>query len=157
MKRKLTILLSLLLTFSADASEPVKNLAVWTKDGTKVVYSLSENPKITFTETDLLITTNGVEITYSLENMARFVYEKSDATGLTDLCTDETPFNFNGEYLLFPSLKANSIVSIYNLNGTLAFKKGVTTAGEYAFSLSNLGRGVYIVNVNGLTYKIVKR
>lgn len=157
MKRNLTILLSLLLTFSANATEPVKNLAVWTKDGTKVVYSLSENPKITFTETDLLITTNGVEINYALKNMARFVYEKSDATGITDLSTNEPSFKFNGEYLLFPALKANSTVSIHNLNGTLAFKKKVTTAGEYAVSLSNLGRGIYIVNVNGLTYKITKR
>lgn len=157
MKRKLTTLLLLFLTFSAIVSEPVKNLAVWSKDGTKVAYALSENPRITFTETYLLIATNGVEINYALENMERFTYEKSDATGLTNLTTNETTFKLSEEYLIFPSLKANSTVSIYNLNGTLVFKKRISIDGEYAFSLSDFKTDVYIVSVNGLTYKIIKR
>ena len=63
----------------------------------------------------------------------------------------------SGESLLFPALKANSTVSVYSLNGTLVFKKTIHQNGEYAFPLSNLNAGVYMVNVNGLTYKIMKR
>ena len=158
MKSKL--LLSLLLGFSifAKAENNPTNLIVWAKDGTKVAYALAEKPKVTFTETDLVITAKGVEVNYSLENMARFTYEEDNTTtAITNLQTGESPFKLNGESLLFPTLKANSTVSVYSLNGALVFKKAVLQNGEYAFPLSNLNAGVYLVNVNGLTYKIVKK
>ena len=157
MKQKLLLVLLSCFCLSAMADEPKTQLVVWAKDGTQVAYALAEKPKVTFTETDLVITANGVEVNYTLENMARFTYEDNSATGITNLQTDESSFKLNGESLLFPALKANSTVSLYTLNGTLVFKKTVRQNGEYAFPLSNLNAGVYMVNVNGLTYKIVKR
>lgn len=139
-------------------AEDIKtHLVVWAKDGTRVAYALAEQPKVTFTETDLVITANGVEVSYLLENMARFTYESNDNTAVINLQTDESPFKLDGESLLFPTLKANTTVSVYSLNGTLVFKKTVRQNGEYALPLSNLIAGVYMVNVNGLTYKIIKK
>ena len=157
MKQKLLLVLLSCFSLSAMADEPKTQLVVWAKDGTQVAYALAEKPKVTFTETDLVITANGVEVNYTLENMARFTYEDNTSTGITNLQTDESTFKLDGESLLFPALKANSTVSVYSLNGTLVFKKNVCQNGEYAFPLSNLNAGVYMVNVNGLTYKIVKR
>ena len=157
MKTNILILLMSLISLSAIADEPKTLLVVWAKDGTQVAYALAEKPKVTFTETDLVITANGVEVNYTLENMARFTYEDNTATVITNLQTDESPFKLTGESLLFPALKANSTVSVYSLNGTLVFKKTIRQNGEYAFPLSNLNAGVYMVNVNGLTYKIMKR
>lgn len=157
MKRNLLSFLLLLGNLIALADEPKSRLVVWAKDGTKVAYALAEKPKVTFTETDLVITANGVEVNYSLENMARLTYESNDASAIINLQTDESPFKLTGESLLFPDLKANSAVAVYSLNGTLVFKKTIRQNGEYAFSLSNLNAGIYMVNVNGLSYKIVKR
>lgn len=157
MKAKLLLVLLSFFCLSAMADEPKTQLVVWAKDGTKVAYALVEKPKVTFTETDLVITAKGVEVNYSLENMARFTYESNDESAIINLQTDESPFKLTGESLLFPALKANSTVSVYALNGTLVFKKTVRQDGEYAFPLSNLNAGIYMVNVNGLTYKIVKR
>ena len=125
------------------ADEPKTQLVIWAKDGTKVVYALAEMPKVTFTERDLVITANGVEVNYTLENMARFTYEDYTSTAITNLQTDESSFKLNGESLLFPALKANSIVSVCSLNGTLVFKKTVHRDGEYAIPLSNMNPGVY--------------
>ena len=157
MRKKILAVLLSSFCLSAMADEPKTQLVVWAKDGTQVAYALAEKPKVTFTETDLVISANGVEVNYTLENMARFTYEDKTATAITNLQTDESSFKLNGESLLFPALKANSTVSVYSLNGTLVFKKTVRQNGEYAFPLSNLIAGVYMVNVNGLTYKIMKR
>ena len=157
MKAKLLALLLSFTCLSAMADEPKTQLVVWAKDGTKVAYALAEKPKVTFTETDLVIKAKGVEVNYSLVNMARFTYETNDETTIVNLQTEESLFKLTGESLLFPSLKANSTVSVYSLNGTQVFKKTIRQKGEYAFPLSNLSAGVYMVNVNGLTYKIVKR
>jgi len=157
MKTKLLTILLSLVCLSATADKPKTQLVVWAKDGTKVAYALAEKPKITFTETDLVITTNGIEVNYALERMARFTYEDGEETAIRDLKTGEVSFKQDGESLLFPNLKANSTISVLSLNGMLVFQKTVHRNGEYALPLSNLNAGVYLVNVNGLTYKIIKR
>lgn len=139
------------------AQEKETQLIVWAKDGTKVAYFLSEKPKITFTETDLVITANDIKVNYALENMVRFTYESNDNTAIRNIESDEVLIKLDGESLLFPDLKANSSIAIYALNGTLVMKKTIRQNGEYAFPISNLNAGVYMVHVNGLTYKIVKR
>ncbi len=143
--------------FSIMANEVRTHLVVCAKDSTKVAYALAEEPKVTFTETDLVIKTKNIEVNYVLENMARFTYEYRPSVGITNLKSDELLFCLDGEFLLFPTLQANSSVYIYTVNGALVFKKTVQEEGEYSFPISDLSSGVYLVSVNGLIYKIVKR
>lgn len=155
LKLKTTILL-LCCCFSAFAKESKTQLVVWAKDGTHVAFALAEKPKVTFTGTNLTITAKDVEVSYTLENMYHLTYEDEMSMAVTDLLTNRLTFAFDGEFLLFPDLKANSTISIYS-NGLPVFQKIVQRNGEYAFSLSNLAAGVYIISVNGLTQKILKR
>ena len=147
----------LFLPFSAIANEPMTNLIVWAKDGTKVAYALCEKPKVTFTETDLVVTTKGVEVNYALENIARFTYEVDEATSIMGAGNDGLLFMCNGESLLFPSLPFNATIAIYTFDGLLVMKETVKTTGEYVLPLYRLNDGVYVINVNGFTSKIVKR
>lgn len=156
MKRTILLALLPLTSMMAMANEPITQLVIWAKDGTKVAYALAEKPKLTFTESELVVKTDNIEVTYALEKMSRFTYESGSITGITDLRTD-TPFSLINEALVFPALPANSMVSVYSLNGSPVFKKTVRTAGEYAFPLSGLNTGIYLINVNGVTYKIIKK
>lgn len=151
------VLILMILPSVLMAEESPTHLFVWAKDGSKVGYALAENPKITFTETDMIIACTGEEISYPLNNMERFTYESDSESSIRNIQTEESPYKLDGESLLFPNLKSNTTVFIYTLDGTQVFKKTVRQNGEYAFPLSNLNAGVYMVNVNGLTYKIVKR
>ena len=157
MKAKLLMLLSLFTVFSAAADEPKTQLVVWAKDGSYVAYALAEEPKVTFTDTDLVITANSVEVSYSLVNMARFTYETNENAAVKNIKTDEILFKLDSESLLFPALSANSTVQLCTLNGTLVFKKTIQSFGAYSFPLTYLNAGVYMVTVNGITYKIVKK
>lgn len=157
MRSKLVLSFFICASVVAKADIISTNLIIWAKNGTKVAYALAEKPKVTFTETDLVIMTKGVEVSYPLESMARFTYEEDSETSVTELKAHDVSFKTNGESLLFPELKANSNVSVCNLNGTLVFQKTIMQNGEYVFPLSNLDAGVYLVKVNNLTYKIVKK
>lgn len=157
MMKKTLLIILMLLPLVANAQEPMSFLVVWAKDGAKVAYALAEKPKITFTETDLVITTQDVAVNYSLDNLLRFTYEASDETAIRDLKTDKVSIKLEGESLLFIDLSPNSKVSLHNLNGKLVFSKTIQLSGEYSFPLSNLNSGVYLVTVNGLTYKITKK
>ena len=155
--KKLLLNILMFLPLIASAQELKSYLVVWAKDGTKVAYALSEKPKIAFSETDLVITTQGVDVNYPLDNMSRFTYEANDETTIRDLKTDKVSFKLDGESLLFMNPTPNSIISLHALNGKSVFSKTIKAAGEYSFPLSNLNSGIYLVTVNGLTYKIVKR
>ena len=154
--KKLILFLSLFcfgLSLQAET-----NLVVWKKDCSKVAFALNEEPKVTFSEKSLMINSNTVTVSYDLEDMAKFTYEDSESQGIGNVENDkESSFKFDGEMLLFPSLKMGSKVSIHNLGGVLVFTRTIEAAGDYSFPISHLDKGVYVVSVDGLTYKIVKR
>lgn len=157
MKKNFIFIFFVFVCCWAMAQSEQTQLIVWAKNGTKVAYALNEKPQITFTQEDLVITVGDVEVNYDMENLARFTYVTNGNSAIRDLQTDESVFNFDGEQLIFPDLKANDIVSIYTVGGTLVLRKEVSKEGKYGLSLSELIPGAYMVNVNGLTYKIVKK
>jgi hypothetical protein len=130
-------------------------LIVWAKNGEKVAFLLSENPKIKFSETDIIITSKDMIVTYSLENMLRFTYENEINTSVINV--NDNLLKFDGEVLLFPNLKVNSNIAVYTLVGKVVFSKTTDVNGDFLFPVSYLEAGVYIVNVNGIIYKILKK
>ena len=155
MKRSIFCIMSL-FCISIMANDLKRELVVWEKDGTKVTYMLYRKPKVTFGETELVITINGIEESYPLESISRFTYEDNATTDIEDLETASQTYKFNDEYLLFSNLKASSCIAIYSIEGMLIFQEYIHN-NEYVFPLSQLTTGVYVVNVNNLTYQIIKR
>lgn len=156
MKKSLLFIILMSVYCWVIAQPKQTQLVIWSTNGTKVAYALNEKPKVTFEQENLVITVGGVEINYDIVNLARFTYVASDNTAIRDLKTDKSIFNFDGEQLIFPDLKTDDIVSIYTVGGSLVLRKELSEDGEYGLSLSNLASGTYMVEVNGLTYKIVK-
>jgi hypothetical protein len=89
--------------------------------------------------------------------MWKFTYEWGEGSGINNIAADNTSMKFDGSAIVFPALEAGSRIMVYASNGSLVMNKTVSEAGEYAFPLSSLSQGVYMVNVNGKTYKIVKK
>ena len=114
--KKIIILLLAFASVLTVAAKPIINLAVYAKDGLKVWYALDEKPKITFTDTDLIITTKGVEVSYPLKDMARLIYENKEVTGIKKLHDDKVLFTLDGESIIFPCLKIKDIVSLHAIN-----------------------------------------
>lgn len=155
MKRLLLILFLLCFGLSIQA-ETI--LYVWKKDGSKVAFSLMEEPKVTFSENSLMINSNKVSVSYKLEDIAKITYYNPRWQVIKNIENDKvSSFKFDGEMLLFSSLKAGSKVAIHNLGGVLVFSRFIEVTGDYSFPISHLDKGVYVVSVDGLTYKIVKR
>lgn len=149
--------LSLLLFIPLSAmAESQMKLTIWAKDGTQVAYALDEEPKVTFTENSMVISSTKIEVNYPLQDMVRFTYG-DEVTAVSHLRTDKSPFKLDGKSLLFPALRLNSVITVYSQSGTLVFQKTVRQGGEYAFPIDGLVKGVYVVKVNGVTYKFLKR
>lgn len=152
----LAFALAALLPLQAFADD-APALVVWNADGSKANYALEESPKVTFTETALVVTLHGKATSYPLESLSRVTYENVQGTGISDLWNCAPSFSVQGNLLVFSALKADSDIAVYTLDGQLLHKERIVTAGRYAFPLSDITDGVYMVSVNGVTYKFLKR
>ena len=75
MKTKLLMLLLSCICMTAMANEHPKYLVVWEKDGTKTTYALRENPKVTFSESSLVVAKDGATTSFPMDNVHHFTYE----------------------------------------------------------------------------------
>lgn len=159
MKNLFTLLFLMMGVLSALAKE-MPQLVIQAKDGTKVSYLLKSLPQITFAEDEINISSNEVVITYSVSQTSKCFYETIEIEpeeGLVELQTDKLQFHFDGNAIIFPSLKSNSRICLYTVTGGILFTKSNIAEGEYLLSLDNLASGTYIVNVNEITCKIIKQ
>lgn len=68
-----------------------EQLIILSKDGTKIAYALTDKPKITFTDSNLVVSVNGLTANYSLVNLLGVTYSESDATNISSV-KDDFPF-----------------------------------------------------------------
>jgi len=153
--------LSIGINTSAQDCMSMYNLVVWEKGETEPLneFKLEYGATVTFNEGQIIITNDVADIILdnNLDEIWKLTYKRQDDTGIQNIFDNSDSMKFNGSAIIFPSLKAGSNVSVFAANGILLMSKTIATTGEYAFPLSNLNQGIYIVNVNGKTYKISKK
>ena len=154
----LLLLVGLASGFSTSASTPNWVLKIWDRDEINVAsIALGAEPIVTFEDNLVTVTNNiGDQLFFNLPDLWKFTYDH--LTSINDIAAnDVTAMQCDGNSIVFNNLKAGANISVYAVNGTQVMNKKVATDGEYAVSLSNLSQGVYLVNVNGVTFKIMKK
>ena len=131
-------------------------LQVWLADGQVVSISLNDEPRTTYQDGNLVITTSKNSVTYPLEQVKRFTYV-SLADGIDAPRAVGAAFSTDGETLTFTGLQPHTSIYLYNVAGQLLKTLDSGDRSKAVISASRLPIGVYIVKVNGGTYKIRKR
>lgn len=158
MRKLLTIILLLTLTALPSMAQGKPNaLTVWSKDGRETVFALADKPVVSFTETTLFIKTKGMEVSYPLKDMRKLSYDYDETVDVVDIQTDRRAVSLKGNTLVFRSLPLNSRIAVTASDGAVVLQRTITHQGSYSFSLSGMSAGVYLVSVNGLTYKVAKK
>ncbi|MDY6206464.1 MAG: hypothetical protein SPI30_06950 [Prevotella sp.] len=133
-----------------------KTLVVNAVDGVSGEYLLGNNTKVEFGEARLMVTTNGTTFEFDLEKMKDLRYGKMWVLSVTPAERDGGRlFELTGESVIFRNLPAASVITIVSADGKTVSRQRVA-GGEYRLSTAMLGRGIYVLKVNELTYKIRK-
>ena len=130
---------------------------VWHKDGSKVLFSLTETPKVTYA--DSLVTIQAATtIEYAFQAIQKMTFGTEAVVGIKELRTqNERPFSSDGETVTFLSADRDLLVTIVRLNGMVVRDFTVRRGQQSSLSLRSLPTGVYMLNVNGVTYKVKTR
>ena len=146
------------LILGALGLQPVagQSLKIWNKDNSIVnVIDLKEEPVIAILDNSIHITTSEYVLDYGIGEVRRFTYDVLD-TGIKDLLFP-TDCRQEGLYIIINNVKSKSSIGLYGING-MAIPVNAEQRGDgYAISLEGLSSGVYLLNVNGKTTKILKK
>ena len=153
--KKLLILITVLLASTLAKADDMK-LFVWFSNGSVMSINLFESPKTTYKDGNLVITMMKNSVTYPLEKVRRFTYGYS-SVGIDTPEKMDVAFSSDGETLTFTGLKPHTLVSLYNVAGVLLQTIDSGNQNKTVISASHLPVGVYVVKVDGGTYKIMKR
>lgn len=155
LKILLAILLALLGNSQVSAQSP--QLVVWLKGGEKVYYNLEDLPITKFSGSDVLITTHTVEVAYPLEQVIRYTYENLSTEIESVLAGNDLYVSRQGDVITFQNLHPTTPVQLFSIDGQLLETRNLNAETAVSISLNAYPVGIYVVKVNGVTYKMMKR
>jgi hypothetical protein len=147
----------MLLTFFVSQAAMADDLVlqVWQANGKVLNISLNEEPRTTYSDGQLIITTTKTTVTFPLEQVVKYTY--TDATGISSPEAVGSKVSADGESITFTGLKPNTPVYLYTVAGQLVSTVTATGQSKTTVSVSGFPVGVYVVKANGVTFKITKR
>ena len=150
-----TTIVLLLAIFGCGTSH-AQTLVIWQKDGSKVYYSLDEQPKTTFTPKELVLTTRKTTINYPLSKILRYTYE-GGMQGIEDVKSQNICISHRGDEIIVTGLPQGRFIAVYSVDGKKLLSKYSNGSICQTFSLSQFPAGVYVIKADTVTYKITKR
>ena len=139
------------------ADDVATTLTVHITDGSQVTFLLSERPKVSFSDGCLIITSSEANSTYFLSDVSKFTFGEIETnSGIGHVQNDETSLSLEGGAIVVTGLKEGSTAKVYTIGGITIHSEKVD-GGTWTYSLSSLSSGVYIISINGKTFKIAKK
>ena len=147
----------LLLLCSAPSFAEEKNaLIVHLKDGTRTTVLLDELPLATFSEGRLRVSSSGLSLEIPRADVSRFTYAYVDPSGIAFHGMGIPNSSLTDGVLSLSGLQDGAVVRLYFNNGRLLDELSVPSDGRVNISLAAYPSGVYMLQIDGLTYKFTK-
>lgn len=139
---------------SGDELTTKANLVVWCKNGAKVSFLLNDKPIVKIKDGKWKIDGNKTSAEYDVADVVKITYDGIPDDIPTIGVEIGKPFTIEGDVLTFFSDSEDLHVRIVALSGVVV-KQFVARRGSASpVPLNQFASGVYIVNVNNISYKI---
>lgn len=125
-----------------------KSVVVTLHDGSSTKIDLTDGMKTTFDETNVVFADDVFHLEFEKSQVAKF--EFSETSGINEIGASGAEFEHG--ILTLSGMPSNSKIAIYTIAGTCV--EAIEFAGNCNIDLNNLQAGVYIVNINNVSYKI---
>ncbi len=153
--RLLCIIYSLIIPIIGKAD--YMGLILTSKNGDIQSFVLKSISNISFDNNDMIIISDKQIERYSLSDIKEYDFEYfPDSRIKSVLKNKEVPFKCDGMMLTFVKLPPNSIIRIFKLDGMELYNSQVQNDEITQIDCSKWSQGIYIVSINGETYKFAK-
>lgn len=151
---KILLLFVITNCFTSFAQAQDLQLVVWLRSGEKVYFNLEEQPETTYADRALTISTATLSVTYPLEQVLKYTYEGINS-GINALEGD-IAIKQEGDNVYFSNLKNGTRIDVFMANGHKVKSLKADGSKSTVVNLTDCNAGVYLIVMNGQTYKVVK-
>ena len=142
--------------------EPIYYFVAWLNDGSRTAYALGQHPVVTYTNGELLLSTQHEQVAYTAGDVRKFTFSASDIscdapTSVTSPLEQGQQFSLQQGNVHFSSCRAGSPISLYTLDGKLLQTVAADADGNARLVTGSSPAGVYIIKTETITHKIIKR
>lgn len=153
----LTTALLLLVAQKAIAqSAEYRCVVIETKDGERMEYLLSDNPRIMHRNAMVELTSNTVSVEFPSSNVSK-VYISTTTTAVEKIKAAEGEIRMYQDVIVMKGFGANEPVALYGTNGTQLWQQSTDGNGQLVVSLNSLSPGIYIFKTNHQSFKIIRK
>ena len=150
------------LTFAqSSVSNTELYFVTWLRNGARICFPLGEHPCLTYSEGDIVISTEREELRYPHELVHKFTFsdedisQKNETTGV--FVGPKAQWQCQGDVMIFSYCKPGENVAIYDAVGHLLQQHTTALDGTLQIPLRSFTEGLYIVKTESLTYKFIKK
>ena len=145
----------LLLAFCC-AGYAQNSVTLYLKSGRSVSYTFQEKPVMTYSDNELVVSTQNVRVQYALESIDKLCFEDNPQTAVKNTIIPDVRFSVDADAVTVMGEKPGSEIYIYDLNGICVCKGKVGENGNSEISIRELSDGIYAVRTSSLSFKITK-
>lgn len=156
--KKFLIAVLLQVMIPAVAFAATDAIKITEPDGHTIVVSLSGHPKIFYGENSINITSDNFDYDCPQDWALKVEFIDSEKDSVDKLIAEsDTPIvSFGENEITVESQAADLPVRIYDLQG-LALVSASTKPGVTVIDISSLEKGVYVISVNGVSFKFKRK
>lgn len=152
--KKLYLILLLMCCCGSIMADQV--LQIVKADGQTHTINLNQEPVTTYQDGNLVITTINATISYPLEVVRKFIFI-SGTEDIQNIKGDKFEISKDGRFLTLSGLKSDTDAYLYSVNGILMERIHVTSSTSISINLESYPIGVYMIKVDGATFKILNQ
>jgi len=141
----------------AAESDAPNAFVVWTADGEKVSFLLSDSPVTTFSDTDIIITSATTQVEYSKTGVAKFTLERIDTSLSPSVQATTGSMTRQAGAFVFENFAPHTAVCLSGLGGTMVYSGTMSAEGSLTLPTSGLAAGIYIIKAGDKSYKFTKK
>ena len=154
MKRLLFMLGALLLVVPVLGQN---TLTIHQKDGQQFSFGFDDKPVITYTDTDMVLKTTKTEVQYPLSSLAKFTFTDLEDAVISIKDDKTAKLELDNYMVSITGAKAGVTVTVICSDGKTIGTYKTDRDGSVTFSIADLPQGLYIINSENLTCKILKK
>lgn len=122
-------------------------------------FPLSENPKVTHSDANLIVSTTTTTIEYAKTEVSKFTLKinEQETTSINNIKTPDSSIKQNGNLIFMSGFSTGSTVRVFTINGQAVLTDHICNDGTLTLNLSPFTGGIYIISTESITYKFIKR
>ena len=158
-KRMLTIMAIFILSGIGLTAYAQNAVAIHQKDGKVAMFAFTEKPVVTYSGSNLMLTTTKTTVQYPIYLLKKLVFDvewTGSVSHIEDIQMPEEQFYFNNGTLVISGGQPGAPVMLYSIKGTKVGQWRLDSNGRAEISLQMLGRDIYIVKTNRFSFKFQK-